>query len=239
MRDRLSRPPDDGHDEIGRDAAERLLRGGSGDVPDEAAVAALLRAAAGPALPQELVAEHAAVAAFTEAFRTRSAAGGGRPRSGKRLAAATAAALAGLLIGGTAYAAGTGRLPDALQATIDHLLPGANAPSPAGSAATRESRSAADPATAFPAPPSGPADPAQLAAFCRSWLAFQTDPNAGPVTADVRRALAQAAGSERAIDAYCHRLLDPPAATTATTVKPGNPAPGGGKPSHPPKPTHK
>jgi hypothetical protein len=105
-------------------AAERLL-----DEPDSSAppgyanVARLLAMAAAPALPEELAAEQAAVAAFL-AVRPSVA----RPRRRHRWAASSLAGVV-LLSGGVAAAA-TGTLPgpaqDAVAKTLDHV--GINVP---------------------------------------------------------------------------------------------------------------
>lgn len=115
-----------------RAEAQRLLDGGSGDSP----VAALLRAAAGPARPGELAGEREAVAAFRQAYiaeftaqaqaqtqaQTQAAgrgeAAGGRPRRSRPARARVglvAAALAAGAVAGTGVAAGAGRLPAPLQ----------------------------------------------------------------------------------------------------------------------------
>ncbi|MDG6103386.1 hypothetical protein [Dactylosporangium aurantiacum] len=84
-----------------RAEAQRLLDGGAGDSP----VAALLRAAAGPARPDELAGERAAVAAFRQAYldeataRAKARADAARAdasRAGARMDAGAAAEGAGL-----------------------------------------------------------------------------------------------------------------------------------------------
>ena len=202
----------------------------------------LLAAVAGPARPDEIAGESAAVAAFTREYRPRPQPGTSAPRPGRRVGTAVAVSVAALLLGGTAYAAGTGQLPDALQ----EFLPGAAAPVPDRSARAAPTDRGSGRATPTPRPSTSPApqpsatepaDAAELERLCRSWTAFRADPHAGPVTAEERRTLAHAAGGENGIDGLCQRLLGPAPQPSTTTSKPGNPDPGAGKPSHPAKPS--
>jgi hypothetical protein len=225
---------------ISRGDAERLLDGSPTVDAEHAVISAVLAAVAGPAQPHELVGEREALAAFSRAYRSRSHPRPEARRPGLRMGIAVASAVAVLLVAGTGYAAGTGRLPDALQHTLHDLLPGAGTPTPAGLPTTRP----AAPGSAGSAPsPSAsaasdvPIDVAQQLRLCQSWMAFRADPHARPVSAGERRALALAAGGENAINDFCQRLLNPTPTPTATTVKPGNPDPGNGKPSHPAKPS--
>jgi hypothetical protein len=77
---------------------------------------------------------------------------------------------------------------------------------------------------------------AQQLRLRQSWMASRADPHTKPISADERHALALSAGGENAINDFCQRLLNPTPTPTAT-VKPGNPSPGNGKPSHPGKPS--
>ena len=174
----------------------------------------LLAAVAGPARPDEIAGESAAVAAFTRSPGPVRNRGHRRRAPDGALGTAVAVSVAALLLGGTAYAAGTGQLPDALQ----EFLPGAAAPVPdrsARAAPTDRGFRAGDPTprpSTSPAPqPSAtePADAAELERLCRSWTAFRADPHAGPVTAEERRTLAHAAGGENGIDGLCQAAARP------------------------------
>jgi hypothetical protein len=226
---------------ISRRDAERLL---DREPPLDAShlpVADLLAAAAGPALPAELADERTAVGQYQQAYRVLTPAPG-RHRFRRRLGLAVTATAAVLLVGGTAYATGSGRLPEPLQRAAHDWLSGAGVPAPAPSPTAHPQASVRvrpNPEPSLVAPTGDPA----LIGLCRSWQAFQADPHAGPVTGDERRRLADAAGGEQQIDDFCQRLLSPGAAPTTSSGKPGNPSPGnpnpgGHKPSHPPKPTH-
>lgn len=217
---------------IGLDESERLL---AGAMTDRTPLAAMLRAAAAPAQPEELSGERAAVDAFTAAYRPAPSSPSRRTR---RTALATLVAVSASLVAGTAFAARTGQLPGALQRGAHSLFSGVGVPAPATTPPATHPQPAA--------PPTGPRPSAtdtaaaqQLLALCRTWIAVRSDPRAGPITAAQRHDLAAAAGGEPAITGFCEHLLEPtPAPTThATPTKPGNPSPGR-KPSHPVKPTH-
>ena len=218
---------------IGLDESERLL---AGAMTDRTPLAAMLRAAAAPAQPEELSGERAAVDAFTAAYRPAPSSPSRRTR---RTALATLVAVSASLVAGTAFAAGTGHLPDPLQRGAHSLFAGVGVPAPAPPVASHPSSSPwPGPTGPRPAATDSPR-PEELLALCRTWIAVQDDPHAGPVTAAQRHQLAAAAGGEPDITGYCRQLLEPTPAPTAhsTTTKPGNPSPGR-KPSHPVKPSH-
>jgi hypothetical protein len=224
---------------IDLEESERLLDRASADAT-HAHVAALLAAAAAPAQPAELSAEQAAVDAFTAAYRPAPAPVPSSTRRHTRRAALVAlTAVSASLVAGTAYAARAGHLPEPLQRGAHSLFSGIGVPAPAAPRPTRSSTGVV--ATRPPTPPR-PTDTAgsqHLLALCRTWVAIQNDPHAGPLTATQRHDLAVAAGGEPEITTYCRQLLQPtPAPTTySTATKPGNPSPGR-KPSHPVKPSH-
>ncbi|MEU7865349.1 hypothetical protein [Dactylosporangium sp. NPDC049140] len=160
----------------------------------------LLSAAAAPGRRHELLGEPDAVATFRREYRPRIA----RPRKRRIFAVAVAAVLAAG-VGGTAFAANTGLLPDPVQTWFDKhtdLKPDNHDTAPVSTMSAPQS----------PQPPrasaatSAAAGPTPLEA-CRAWVARRTDPHARPVTGDERKALSLLAGGERAIDAYCDRLL--------------------------------
>jgi hypothetical protein len=230
------------------DVAEQL-RELDGGQPD--AVAALLVAAAGPALPAELAGEESALRAFRLAYRAR------RKRRRAGLIAGAAVVVASL--GGTAYAAAGDHLPGPVQRTVESLFGGqgaapATAPGAAGRPTAAPSPSPSP--SSLPPPSGGP--PGRIEALCRAWEAARADPRAAQVTGEDRRALARAANGETGINDYCRGVLGTPAPATAPattpattmatvttesgkqgTAKPGNADPGGGASrTHPVKPSH-
>jgi hypothetical protein len=231
---------------IGRRDAERLLDRREPVRPVHAGVAALLVAAAGPPLPHETRGERAAVDRFRQTYG--SADRRRPPRRRHRIVAVLAASTVAVLLGGTAYAAHTGHLPDPLQRAAHDFLsavgvPAPDTPSPTPGPSASPSPSPSPSAGTGP----GPAEPspsvARLRGLCQVWRAAEQDPHAPPITNNDRRVLGSAAGGDgrKQIDDYCARLIDPtPAApaTPSTTPKPGNPSPGT-KPTHPVKPSHK
>jgi hypothetical protein len=106
--------------------------------------------------------------------------------------------------------------------------------SPGGSTATSPSPtgSSADPTATAPGAVPG-VDENRLKGLCRSWEATRRNPNSNAISAEDLRVLAAAAGGEDRIGAYCaalaNRTTDP-----TTSDKPGNPNPGGGRPTAPP-----
>jgi hypothetical protein len=224
-------------EQINREAAERLLRGGSA-VPqnDPDALAGLLAVAAAPAQAGELAGESAAVAAFWEASRSatpqRHRHTGLRTKMAKSLTVkAAAAAVALTAFGGAALAAGAGALPVAMTEpnrgthtpTAQHLISSPAArptpsvtPHPVGSPVGSPQPTPA--ATAAPA----------LAGLCRSYLArlkktgIRDAKGKNHLIANepAYAALVKAAGGELKIIAHCQTLL--------------RTQPGGGQQSHRP-----
>jgi hypothetical protein len=229
---------------IGRRETDRLLDGYRPVNPAHIRLADLLAAAAGPAQPSELAGQHFAVRRFGEAHRPHRS-----TPSRRRIGTAVTAAAAAALLGGTAYAAGSGQLPDSLQRPAHDLLSVVGVPAP--------HRPPTPPASAAPlasppfgthpnGPPAGPspltASPARgrLIELCRVWQAFEVDSSGRPVTADERHLLGDAAGGNGAkeIDAFCENLIGPlptRSADNGTPGNPGSPGPSGHKPSHPVK----
>lgn len=238
---------------ITRRDADRLLDGERA-AGGHADLAMLLTAAAGPARPDELAGEREAVAAFGREFRRETgdaapvpARSARRPHRRATIVAVLSAAT--LAVGGTAYAATTGRLPDPVQRIVDGVFTGGDMPSePRPDPASPHGGTGVSPAPT--APPSGAgstagpdggtpgggvrgADQARLTGLCRSWEATRGNPRANAISAEDLRVLAAAAGGEDRIGAFCAAVLNRTAAPQ-TPGKPGNPNPGGGRPTAPP-----
>lgn len=224
---------------IDRRTAERLLAG-EGDGPDHAELSRLLSAAASPAHPGELAGEADALAAFRAAHRAAGPATtpASRAGSGRRLLAIKVAALAAVLLtGGTAFTAGTGRLPDPLQRRAHDAFSAVGVPNPdpepAATRATGTPPAPPTPATAAPPATTAPADPspaaparAELVTLCRAWLAAEADPALDRPTGRDLASLVRAAHGRPRITDYCGRLVG------AATV-----GPAGGTESPRPTPT--
>jgi hypothetical protein len=219
-----------GRHEISRRDAELLLDRAHSS---PSALADLLAAAAGPPLPHETKGERAAVRRFSQAYGapvpTKSR---HRPH---RVAALLTASAAAVLLGGTAYAAGSGHLPDSLQRTAHDLFSAVGVPAPDHpSASPSPSRSAR-----VTSPSAGPSpSPTLLRELCGTWRTFENDPQSRPLTPDEKHRLGDAAGGngKRQIDEFCAGLLGPAPSPSASDAvgrdKPGNPSPG-------PKKSHK
>lgn len=219
-----------GRPEISRRDAELLLdRAGGSSHP---ALADLLNAAAGPALPHETKGERAAVRRFRQAYGASRRTSRRRPHRIGALLTATAAAV---LLGGTAYAAGSGHLPDSLQRTAHDWFSAVGVPAPEHASPSPTPSPSPSPSRVAPGvPPS----PSLLRDVCVAWQTFENDPRSRPLTADERHLLADAAGSngKKQIDDFCAGLLgsaaSPPATDPPGHTKPSKPAPG-------PKRSHK
>jgi hypothetical protein len=237
---------------IGSREAEQLLTAD----PDASAypdLSQLLAAAAAPPHPDELVGLRAAVAAFEAAGRdgrsgvvvTSRRRGFARP-----LAVKAAAGVAVVLFGGTALAAETGNLPNAPQQHAHNLFSGLGVPPPSASTAPSSpvARTSSTP-TRTPTPSAGghespaPAGAATLR-LCRSWDAQQQNPQGKPMKHEALRDLAEAAGGEDRIAAFCAALLaddpgqDPTQAPATVPPTPSHPGKGKG-PSKPTPTPHK
>jgi hypothetical protein len=208
----------------------------------------LLAAAAAPARPDELAGERAAVAGFRREFRPAGSARDLPPpaardarRRRRRAGIVAALSAAVLAVGGTAYAASTGRLPDAFQRVVDGVFtdrgtpsgsptepgqsggPGGASPNPAGSRGAGATGPGGVP---------GLSD-GRLNGLCRSWEATRDNPHGNPISEEDLRILAEAAGGEDRIEAFCAAMRNPTAAPSEPD-KPGNPDPGVGRPTAPP-----
>ncbi|MFF5230777.1 hypothetical protein [Dactylosporangium sp. NPDC000521] len=200
------------------DAVERLLTLREPAAEQHAGVAALLVAAAGPALPAELTGEDDTVREFRLAYR--------RTWRRRRNALIACAAAAVVSLGGTAYAASGGPLPDPVRRTVESLF----GDDPAGAPATRSPASppGSTAAASTPTPARAPSpeatgpSAARIAELCRAWQASRNDPKAPPVTGEDRRTLAHAAKSDTGINDFCRGVLGPTSApSTPAASQPG------------------
>lgn len=191
---------------------------------EDASLTNLFAAATAPATPGELAGEEAIVAAFSRTSRgiSPSTPLPSRARSRSMLSTllagkvVAAAAAGGIALAGTAAAAYTGNLPDALQ-DIAHQtigapaveLPDAATERPATPAATPTGR----PATATPAGPD--ATGAAAKGLCTAW------DKGGLATKSVAyEALVTAAGDATKIEEFCADVEHPGKAADAATRRP-------------------
>ncbi|WP_238011944.1 hypothetical protein KZZ52_37830 [Dactylosporangium sp. AC04546] len=213
---------------IGRDEAERLLDGAAG--PGHEQLAALLRAAAGPARPHELAGEDAAVTAFRQA---RTAPAGRSParssparslvRPGRRVGVLAGALAAGVLLAGTATAAGTGHLPDPLQRAAHDWFAGVGVPEPGPEpvAAPSPSPSRSEPPVVRSSAPSTAAasvSAARIDELCRAWQ----EGRGRKLTDAERRELAAAAQGEDRVEAFCKQRRGAGPAPTPSKTHPND-----------------
>ncbi|MEV0570365.1 hypothetical protein [Dactylosporangium sp. NPDC050588] len=198
------------------DVAERLLDLCEPAAGRHAGVAALLVAAAGPALPAELTGEDDTVREFRRAYRRTW-----RRRRNALIACAVAAVVS---LGGTAYAASGAPLPDPVRRTVESLFgddsDSAPATPPSGSPA--RSPAVTPGPSRSPSPEASGPGTARIKELCRAWEASRTNPQAPPVSGEDRRTLAQAAKSATGINDFCRGVLAPtPAPTTPAASRPG------------------
>jgi hypothetical protein len=239
---------------IRRTEAERLLDSGSvAGGPVDAGrleLARILDAVTGPALPEEVADEAAAVGLFGRQYelgRNEPSTGRSllpRPTPRRAIGLRLATALGVLLFGGLAAGAETGVLPAALQEQAHALFSSFGVPPPDGAAPAASQRPRRGTGTASPAGAngsgaprvagSGLADPNGVIGWCHSY-----DNGKGKPSAKELAALSAAAGGTDKIAAFCAAVLGPSPSPQATD-QPGHQ----GKPakSHkpaPPKPSHK
>lgn len=223
------RNPFRGRPEISRRDADLLLDRAPASHLSHRGLADLLAAAAGPPLPHETKGERAAVRRFRQAYgaslRARSR------RRPHRIGAVVTATAAAVLLGGTAYAAGSGRLPESLQRTAHDLFSAVGVPAPSPPAPSPSPARAAHSAV-----PSPSLSPSLLRDLCVAWQAFENDPHSRPLTPDEHHLLGDAAGNngKKQIDAFCADLLDPSATSSAPSANAPPNGPGNGPPSGPP-----
>lgn len=212
------------------ETAERLLDAAYAQTGGHGPLGDLLARAAAPGTPRELAGAPAAMAAFRAAQPAPLARGHTTLR--RALALKAGALVAALAIGGVAFAAHSGVLPNP--------FPGRPSPGPADTSSAPATtpdggdRSPSPAASATPAP-SGSAAAASLTGLCRSFLAT-ADKDKPKATESPRYAPLRAAAGGRDLTEYCTELLAAPG--NRPTANPGNGA--SPKPSRAhPTPSHK
>ncbi|MEU0553184.1 hypothetical protein [Dactylosporangium sp. NPDC006015] len=200
------------------DVAERLLDLCEPAAGRHAGVAALLVAAAGPALPAELTSEDDTVREFRRAYRRSW-----RRRRNALIACAVAAVVS---LGGTAYAASGAPLPDPVRRTVESLFGDDEGSAPATSphAPPPGSPAAAPAPSRSPSPQASLSGATRIEELCRAWEASRANPQAPPVSGEDRRTLAQAAKGATGINDFCRGVLAPAPAPTTPTPAPTAPA---------------
>ncbi|MFI5905951.1 hypothetical protein [Dactylosporangium sp. NPDC051541] len=176
----------------------------------------LLSAAGAPGRRHELRDEENAVAGFRQEYRPRTAAVR-RPRRKRRFLAVVATALVAAGVGGTAFAANTGRLPGPAQTWYDAHIAANPGRTPVSTTSAGEPRTSPSPA---------PSASSTAEDSCRAWVARRTEPNsARPITGAEQEQLIRLAGGEPGIDAYCDRLLrSAPPSSAPASRPPSSPA---------------
>jgi hypothetical protein len=189
-----------------RDLA-RLSDGGNLG-PEGADLDRLVAAATTSAHPRELAGERPALAAFVAAHDPAALTNHRRPRVpipslvAKSIAVKIGVGAAALSLGGVAYAAHEGSLPDPAQAAAHNVFGSVGVPA-ANEAATGQGPDATGPAAV---------------GLCRAFTAGEKDAHGEALDSTAFQALATAAGGEDQIEAYCEQVLadaesHPPAAT--------------------------
>jgi hypothetical protein len=221
---------------------------------DRAPLLRLLRLAAAPAQPAELVGWPAVAATFMAAATRFTATERGvtvtpgptgrarRPVLSWALMVKAATGLAVLLLGGTAVAAGTGMLPAAMQHRVHDLLSAVNVPVPDAKPTTSGSRTdtgtSGGPPTNPPAATPAAADTAGLFGLCQAWQAHH-DGQGKPIDSAAQRALASAAGGLDRLPEFCASVLSrhpggqPGHDPSAPPTQAAHPTPPVPTPSHP------
>jgi hypothetical protein len=202
---------------LDEDTADRLLSGrlDPADTPSAyAPVARLVKAATGPAAPEELAGEAAMIAAFKAHAHPRTLVPRRASMPSKLLSVKAAAAMiaAVLSVGGVAAAA-TGMLPGrAAQQATDH------ASSAAGGGSAAQAHGSGQGAAKGP-----DATGAAKNGLCQAWQSGQGGSNGKREDSTAFQALAAAAGGADKVDAYCQT------ATTAGHAANGPDATGAAK----------
>jgi hypothetical protein len=228
---------------LDEETVERLLVGdlpASQVPPGYARVAALLAATTAKPTPEELAGQAEVLAELRAVTRPRRAAAHTRraarpPR--RRWAGLAAAALVGALVTGGAAAAATGNLPGPVQNVARSILgdggagpatPTQPAPAASGPVSTGTTTGPKGPlAAGSTAPGAGPKGTGPVAepnkeGLCKAFLASQDKARGKQMDATAFERLAEAAGGENRIPAYCEG------------TQPGDPKPKDEKQQQPP-----
>jgi hypothetical protein len=184
---------------LDEDTADRLLSGrlDPADAPPAyAPVARLVKAATGPATPEELAGEAAVIAAFAATAHadppTPVPRRASMPSKFLSVKAAAAVIAAVLSVGGVAAAA-TGMLPGrAAQQATDHVSSAAGGGSPAQAQGNSQSGAKGPDATG-----------SARNGLCQAWQSGQGGTNGKREDSTAFQALAAAAGGADKVDAYC------------------------------------
>lgn len=194
--------------------SERLLDGARGQVADQGPVGDLLARAAAPGRPEELAGAPAVMAAFRAAYPQPVARAGRTLR--RAVAFKVAAIVAALTVGGVAFAAHSGVLPNPFPigpqspvspsdsrpgGTPDHLT----SPTPSGSPT--------------PLPSASVPTAANLRGLCRSFLATAERDKPKATDSPAYAALVAAAGGQD-LTGYCTALIEADAGRPS--ANPGN-----------------
>jgi hypothetical protein len=187
---------------IDRDTAERLLDGRPA-AGSSGPLAARLRAARAPALPDELVGERAALLAFQAAqlhpIPRQRRLSMLKTTIAKLLTAKAAAVVAAAGAGGIALAAGTGVLPVELpNAASDHSVVATSAPAPHGDSPAAEPAKPAQ-AGGNPAP--------SMVGLCRAYNAELSNNPGKAMESPAFTALVDAAGAGDKVEGFCKEKL--------------------------------
>jgi hypothetical protein len=226
---------------LDRREAEVLLSRGSSHA-DRAGLVNLLDLAAAPAQREELAGRDAAVAEFVRLRRATPLAAPRRRRLrawlSRALVVKAAVGLTVLLLGGVAFAAGTGQLPAEVQHGAHDLLTPFGVPVPDGSSPSAKS---ARPHPVRPSRTPSAAPGADLRDMCETWQAGQKHGHGKDLDPALVARLGAAAGGTDKIADFCTALLaaTPGPSTTPTQpapTPPGNPDKTHGRPSKKPHP---
>lgn len=163
----------------------------------------MVRAITGPAHPRELAGERAAVTAFVAAHRQLSTKTSWRLSVliqsfvAASLVTKVGITLAGLSLGGVAYAAHSGSLPDAAQDKAHDLFGSIGVPASSHASGAGHGTDAQGPDATGPA----------AVGLCRAYAAGAKDEHGEALDSVAFQALADAAGGQDSIASYCEALL--------------------------------
>ncbi|WP_346533747.1 hypothetical protein [Micromonospora sp. DPT] len=220
------RPP-----RIGRQEAQQLIGGGRVS-PDRRALAEILHTIAGPAQPDETRGQDAVMEAFRQTRRRHpelcTGTAGRRASMCTAVVVKLAAAVAALLVAGSAWAAHAGTLPPPMQQVVHDWLSGAGVPAPRKSdpmeggtndgdpvGTPTHERGGASSAGAQQTPSAPPStsgaeperDTRPIVQLCRAYRTHQDDPDGRPMDPAMLDRLTAIAEVEANIGPYCVKIL--------------------------------